>query len=377
MTNARNLKIPKKVIALVPNVLGWSPGQRVRIELWATFLEEAGWTVEFLPFEDDNLHNILYRSGSTFGKAKHLFGCYRRRLRQVLNGFSADVIFVYREAALVGPALIERLAARQRIPIIYDIDDPVFLFYRSPVNGWASILKFPRKTHKLFRLSTRVLAINHLIGDYAAKYNPAVEIMPNCVDTDYYKPLPARSVRKKAQLVWIGSHSTMSNLETIARPLARLQANHDSPFLVIGSGEINLPGVKADFRQWSAETEVSDLQQGDIGLLPLIEGSWNNWKFFYKLVQYMAIGLPVVAQKMGSNSEVIENGVNGFLVETEEEWFEKLDLLASNEELRRKIGAAARQTVEERFSTRIQMPRLIEIFEKVRRESKQSEVANK
>jgi glycosyltransferase involved in cell wall biosynthesis len=358
-------KSPSKTIAaLVPNILGFSPGQRVRIELWEKYLKEAGWSVEFFPFEDEALHEVLYKSGNSLQKGIRLFQCYRRQLEVVRQKISSDVIFIFREAALIGPAFIERRAARLNTPIVFDIDDPVFLPYRSPVNGWASLLKFSKKTHELFRLSTHIIAINRLIGDYAAQYNPNVTIIPNCIDTNKYKPLEnKRDAGKGVRLVWIGSHSTMQNLAMIKEPLKKLQTEFEAPLLVIGAGEADLEGVQTEMRQWSAETEVGDLQEGDIGVLPLNDLAWNNWKFFFKAIQYMAVGIPVVARRMGSNSEVIRDGINGFLVETMDEWYERLKLLVADRELRIKMGEAARQTIVEKYSLQIQMPQLVKVFE--------------
>ena len=120
----------KRLIAIVPNRLGVSPGQRVRIESWAPHLEKAGWKVDFYPFEDSALHDVLYESGARYLKARRLASCYLRQLRLIMNAPPCDLVFIYREAALVGPAILERLARRFGAPIVYDIDDPVFLPYR-------------------------------------------------------------------------------------------------------------------------------------------------------------------------------------------------------------------------------------------------------
>jgi Glycosyltransferase len=356
----------KKIAAFVPNVLGFSPGQRVRIELWAKYLKEAGWEVEFFPFEDDRLHEVLYGGSNFIPKIGGLIRCYEKQMEAVLRQLPADVIFIYREAALIGPSLLEKLAARQRIPIVYDLDDPVFLPYKSPANSWASLLKFSRKTHSILRLSERVITINKLIGDYASRYNPSVTIIPNCIDTDKYFPLEeGKKLRNlnSTNLIWIGSQSTMQNLSEIAEPIRRLQQEHSSPLTVIGAGEIDIGIEEIIVRQWSAESELVDLQTGDIGLLPLNDLIWNKWKFFYKAIQYMAIGIPVVARRIGSNSEVIEDGVNGFLVETSEEWYDRLKYLICNPEVRMKMGVSARRTVLDRFSLKTQMPRLLGVFE--------------
>lgn len=364
----------KRIAALVPNVLGFSPGQRVRIELWEKYLEEAGWSIEYFPFEDAALHEVLYEPGNQVAKANRIMQCYRRQLSRTTKNFSADVVFIYREAALIGPALPERLAARQNIPVIYDIDDPVFLPYRSPMNGWASLLKFSKKTHKIFNLSARVIAINKIIGDYAAQYNPNVSVVPNCVDTEKYtmsrKHENGFDKKERARLVWIGSRSTMPNLLEIAEPLRRLSAENKTSLLVVGAGEARIEGVDLEMVQWSAQSEVAEIQRGDVGLLPLSKLEWNNWKFFYKIIQYMAVGLPVVASRMGSSSEIIEDGVTGFLVETPDEWFDRLKLLTSDRDLRLKMGRAARKKVIENYSVQSQMPRVVEIFENVLKQSK-------
>lgn len=364
----------RRIAALVPNVLGFSPGQRVRIELWAEHLKPLGWTVDFYPFEDKALHDVLYQSGSHHaGKAMGMLRCYAQQLKRIMRRPPCDVLFIYREAALIGPAVIERLGKRLGVPIVYDIDDPVFVPYRSPINSWFSLLKFPGKTHSLFRMSDQVISINRLMGDYAAQYNPHVAVIPNCVDTETYRPASdwpgggdgAPNGDGDVRIVWMGSKSTMPNLQAIAEPLAKLQTAHPAPLRVIGVGELDLPGVKVEMRQWSAAAEVPELQQCHIGLVPLPDLPWNKWKFFLKVVQYMAVGLPVIAHRMGSNSEVIQDGVNGFLVETPEEWHDRMKLLVEDHELRRRMSKAARQTAVENYSTSVQMPRLAQVFDDV------------
>ena len=354
----------KRIAALVPNILGVAPGQRVRIETWAEHLRAAGWEVDFYPFEDERLHEVLYHPAPPHVKLARLASCYKERLKLLKTGPPCDVLFICREIALVGPELIESRFRRPGVPIIYDVDDPVFLPYRSPMNGWFSLLKFPRKTHRLFRLSDHIIAINGLLADYARRFNPSVSIVPNCVDTDKYCPAP-RTDDGVVRLVWIGSHSTMQNLRAIERALTGLDNDAPAVLRIIGPSEVSFAGIPTEVKRWSAETEVGELQSSDIGLLPLIDHSWHPWKFFFKTVQYMAVGLPVVARRMGSNAEIIQDGVNGFLVETEDEWRDRLRLLIQDAALRKRMGAAARATVVERFSTHVQMPRVVSIFEEV------------
>jgi glycosyltransferase involved in cell wall biosynthesis len=352
--------------AVVPYALGQAPGQRTRIELWAGYLEKAGWAVDFHPFEDAALHEILYTPGLSPAKAARLLACYRRHLLLAVKGVRCDLLYVYREASLVGPALTERLLHRQAVPLVYDLDDPIFLLYRSPANGWMSLMKFHRKTHALFRMSDRVIAINRLIGDYAARYNPSVSVIPICVDTERNRPIPAPAADEgPVRVAWSGSFSTVANLATIAGPLRRLQAETAARMRVVSSDAVQLDGVDVEFRKWSADGEMDSLADCHIGVVPLADRPWNRWKFNYKTVQYMAVGLPVVASRMGSNVEIVVDGVNGYLVDTEEEWFDRLRTLASDTGLRRRMGAAARATVVEHYSLKAQMPRMVSIFDDV------------
>ena len=354
----------KRIAALVPNKLGVSPGQRLRIEAWSKFLIDYGWQIDFYPFEDEKLHEIFYSPGRPVSKAFRMAACYLRQLRKVLSGIECDGFFIYREASLIGPSFLERLAKRKNVPIIYDIDDPIFLPYKSPVNGWMSLLKFSRKTHSLFRMSDRVISINRLIGDYAREFNDSVSVIPNFVDTDIYSPAKKNGT-SSTKIVWTGSVSTLQNLRTIAEPLRRLQSQFDVSMRIIANGETEIEGVKLEQRKWSPEAEVSNLKECDIGVVPLLDLEWNPWKFYLKTVQYMGVGLPVVARRIGSNSEVIQDGINGFLVETEKEWFDRLKLLIEDRELRHKMGAAARKTALEKYSIKSQMRNVADIFGEV------------
>ncbi|MDQ3643607.1 MAG: hypothetical protein M3450_19605, partial [Actinomycetota bacterium] len=169
----------RRLAALVPNMAGVAPGQRARIESWAPLLREHGWEVDLYPFEDARLHEVIYQPGRVAAKAARLLSCSLAQARRVATMPPCDLVLVYREAALVGPALLERLVARRSTPMVFDLDDPTFVPYRSPTSGWFSLLKFSKKTNALFRMSDAVIAGNPLIGEYAARYNASVTVVPN------------------------------------------------------------------------------------------------------------------------------------------------------------------------------------------------------
>ncbi|MDQ3190363.1 MAG: glycosyltransferase, partial [Bacteroidota bacterium] len=116
---------------------------------------------------------------------------------------------------------------------------------------------------------------------------------------------------------------------------------------------------------WNKETEIEDLSKIDIGIMPLPDDMWAKGKCGFKGLQYMALEIPSIMSPVGVNNEIIEDGVNGFLAKTEEEWFEKLSLLIESPAIRKRLGKAGRQTVEQRYSVKSQKERYLEVFEKV------------
>src|SRR5712691_5461801 len=131
-----------EVLALVPNQYGHAPGQRSSIELWENVLETAGIRIHYAPFETARLHEVLYRPGHYATKAAQMLRAYFERLKLLRELDQFDAVFVYREAALLGPAFLEKMVARRGKPIIYQLDDPLFVPYTSPSNGYLSYLKF-------------------------------------------------------------------------------------------------------------------------------------------------------------------------------------------------------------------------------------------
>src|SRR5262245_7290929 len=179
-----------RVLAIVPSRYNTSPGQRFRIEQWAPRLRAHGIEVDFAPFEDAALHDVLYRPGRHFEKAIQIGLALARRGSILAAAPTFDAVYLFREAALIGPAWLERWMGR-RVPIVFDFDDAIFERYRSPSNGYLSVLKCPGKTAAICRVSTHVIAGNPYLADYARQFSRSVTIVPTTIDTDVYKPSPA------------------------------------------------------------------------------------------------------------------------------------------------------------------------------------------
>ena len=332
------------------------------METWARLLAPRGIDIDFLPFASPALTDVLYREGQTVQKAMAMMSCYVDQLARVLRAQRPDVVYIYREAALIGPAIIERLTRRWKAPIIYDIDEPLFVPYASPRNGVLSRLRFQSKIRTLMQMSDHIFAVNRAIGDYAGKLTRRVSIVPMAADTDRYKPGAPLPKDAPLRIGWAGTRTSQKNLDLLTEPLARMNQSHGATLRVIADEPMTLPGVNLEFIPWAFEREVAQLQECQIGVVPIQRDEWCEWKFYFKLVQFMSLGLPVVATPIGSNLEIVEDGKNGFFADTPEQWHQRLTQLAGDPELRARLGKAARETVLARYSLRGQVDFLEGVF---------------
>jgi glycosyltransferase involved in cell wall biosynthesis len=350
-----------RVLAVVPSLYDTSPGQRFRIEQWEPILNEHGIELAYAPFETEELRGVLHTSGNIRAKVSAVVHNMRRRGRELgeLSGF--DLIYLFREAALLGPPWFERKAARSRLPVVFDFDDAIFHSYVSPSNGYLSYLKFPGKTAEICRLSTHVMAGNEYLADYARRYNSRVTIVPTTIDTEKYK-LVEKGEPVAVTIGWSGSFSTIQHLDTVRDVLAELAKTEDFRLRVVGATVYKIPGIDVESMQWRSATEIEDLSAIDIGIMPLPDDDWSKGKCGLKALQYMALGIPTICSPVGVNSTIIRDGENGYLADGPNEWIARLKQLIHSPELRRKIGSAGRKTVEEAYSAKVVAPRVAKIF---------------
>jgi glycosyltransferase involved in cell wall biosynthesis len=354
-----------KVLALLPYPLDTAPGQRYRIEQWAPYLRDHGIELVFAPFASPGLAARLYRPGGYAAKAVGMLTALARRARDAWSAHGYDAVFVPREASLVGPAWAERLARARRPALIYDFDDAVWLPYVSPSNRYLSYLKFPWKTRAICRMAGAVLAGNAHLADYARRYNRNVHVIPSTVSLRRYRSRPDRVCNGLPVIGWTGSHSSSQYLSLVHGALVRLRRRRPFRFVVIGVSGLAVPGLDVECREWSARTEVEDLWELDVGIMPLSDDRWARGKCGMKAIQYMGVGIPPVASPVGVNREIIQHGENGLLATTEDEWVEALDHLLTDSDLRRRLGRAARRTVEDTYSAEVQAPRVADVFRDV------------
>lgn len=340
-------------------------GCRFRIAQFAPHLRDHGFDLTISPFYSREYFAFVYRRGHFLKKAFGAVPLVWKRLRLLPQIRNYDLVFLYREAIPAGPPVVERSIARRGIPIVYDFDDAIFLPNVSEANQRMSFLKKPERVAELLRISTRVIAGNDFLASYARRHHPAVTVIPTAVDTDYFVPRADRAPAANRQLLvgWIGSPTTFQYLKALAPVLRDVAAAHPFTLRISGAGErADFPGVRTEQPSWSLDAEVPLFNTLDIGVYPLTDDDWARGKCGFKAIQCMACGVPVVAQAVGVNREIIRDGENGFLASSAEEWKDKLSRLLTDPGLRSRFAVAGRRTIEERYSLRVVAPRLAAVM---------------
>ena len=360
-------RITMRVLALMPALYDTSPGQRYRLEQWEPLLRERGVDITFAPFEDEDLHALLYQPGMMKKKLQLVTRGLGRRLSLVRKAKQYDLVYILREAALLGPPVFERLIAQSGVPVVFDFDDAIFVSYRSPSNGYLSYLKFASKTKTICRIASHVMVGNPYLAEYARQVNDRVTVIPTTIDTEKYRVPERREKSGPLVIGWTGSHSTVQHLDTMRGALKKLAERESFRLRVIGTPAYECAPVEVEAMRWRADTELEDLSEIDIGMMPLPDDRWSKGKCGLKALQFMALGIPTICSPVGVNTDIIQDGQNGFIAGTEDEWVEKLSRLLRSAELRRRLGDAGRATVEEQYSAITQTPRVYEIFKSVLR----------
>jgi len=329
---------------------------RLRIMQYLPYLKAAGITVRIDPFFESAYLERLYAKQSTTTAA---FRAYRHRLWQMLHRHRPDAIWLEKELFPWLPWAIERLFLPHGVPVISDYDDAIFHNY--DLHRMTLVQKiFGQKIDHLMGTSAVVLAGNAYLADRALKSGAAeVRIVPTVVDTEVYDAAAHAPQDRKLRIGWIGTPSTWTQYGAPMMPmLGSLAAEMDAKIVAVGAGSAAHPEAVLEIWPWSEDREVVDVRALDIGIMPLDDTPWSRGKCGYKLIQYMACGLPVVASPVGVNTDIVEHGVNGFLASNETEWRQALSTLLQDSDLRRRMGAAGRRKVETQYSLQVWGPRV-------------------
>lgn len=340
---------------MLPRYDAEGASSRLRTYQYMDALKDSGIDVEVYPLLGDGYVSSLYaQKVSSFAVARS----YSRRLRRILSASRYDAVWVEKEMLPWVPAWFEHVLLSQRVPVVVDYDDALFHRYdQHPARSIRAL--YGRKIDKVMSNADLVTAGNeYLLSRATTAGAKRVEWLPTVIDLERY-PLPKpRPQAEKVVVGWIGSPATAHYLREIASALHELGTRHSLHCVAIGARPDQVAGTPFEARIWSEASEVDALSEIDIGVMPLVDGEWERGKCGYKLIQYMAVGRPVVASPVGVNSSIVHVGANGYLADTTEQWIAALGRLIADPELRTKLGSTGRLQVERIYSLQAQAPRL-------------------
>jgi glycosyltransferase involved in cell wall biosynthesis len=228
--------------------------------------------------------------------------------------------------------------------VIYDFDDAIMYADRKPQG--SSRIRHHRFARSV-RTSRLVIAGNEYLAEHARRYGDNVRVLPTGLDLGAYTGGAPRPSDGLVRLVWIGGPSTLRYLREIGPALNEIGRRFPRVVLrVICNTFFDLESLAVEKRMWSQATEAADLNASDIGLSPLPDNRFTRGKCGFKILQYQAAGLPVVASPVGVNAQYVQDGITGFLAADTAQWVDRLCLLLENPERRVSLGRAARRAVE-------------------------------
>ena len=351
---------PIRVLCVTPYPTT-NAGVRLRIEQQLPELRRLGIEVTLSPFLDEVGLSVAFRRGYLLEKASAIARGFLRRVGDVFRLGRFHMLLVYRESSPFGPPFLERFAARRRMPIVHDFDEAIFVSNIHAANRAWGWLRDRRRPARVSAMATAVTVQNEYLAEFARRWNPLVAVIPTPVDTEARHP---RQGRKPGPVVigWLGSETTAPYLGIVDDVLARASEEADVIVRIVGGAYRNPRVRRLEVREFALEREQSDLEGFDIGILPEPDNDWTRGKGGYKALLYMAVGIPVVASRVGVNTDIVSNAETGFCVSTAEEWIAALRRLIADPALRERMGAAGRARVTERYSIQVIAPRMAKVI---------------
>lgn len=357
-----------KILFLAPYPVGCAPSQRFKYEQYYSHFRKNGFSVTTSSFVNRPFWGIIYKPGFLLQKISYTLRGYLIRIRDLFRLRSFDIVYIHLWVTPLGTPIFEWIVNLIAKRVIYDLDDMIYLGHSSEANKFFIGLKGKRKMPYLIKHANHVIVSSPELFEFAANINQKTTDITSSVDTDRFIASNDKVSADKLVIGWTGTHSTSKYLNLLNGVLQRLSAEIDFKLIVIGDESFACDGIDIDHREWTVETEVRELLDIDIGLYPLPFEQWIMGKSGLKAITYMSLGIPCVASAIGANMRVVEDEVTGYLVKTDDEWYDKIKILAENPEKRREMGANGRKVVEKKFSVKSNLENYLRVLNSVLQE---------
>jgi len=324
------------------------------------WLEAAGIEVTPEPlFSDVYVKGLQRNTKSPFEVVRAYVG----RIQALLASRKFDLLWIEKETLPWLPAWFEKVLTPGAVPYVLDYDDAVFHYYDKSLKTVVKAV-LAGKHPALMQGAALVVAGNDYLAEFARQAGaPHVKVVPTVIDLERYPMVSNKRLGGNVRpcVGWIGQRATASFLAPYAPLFERLTVEGQAHFAAVGIDAQSL-GLPMASIPWTEQTEVASIASFDIGIMPLLDGPFERGKCGYKLIQYMACGLPVVASPVGVNRKIVEHGVNGFLVDTPKQWEQALTKLLADPDLRQRMGQAGRQKVEREYCLQVTGPRMVALL---------------
>jgi glycosyltransferase involved in cell wall biosynthesis len=350
-----------KTILYLENFPIENAGYQYRAAKWAELLRAEGYKVDIWTLCENKA--LFENKIAEKPFSKFLLFALKKRFKQVLASRKYETVIVRRELLWFndyGNLFLDRLLLKIHPNAILDFDDDIAAAKNQPkkVHSLYSklLLENGNKFNDSLRLYKRFFVASNYLKDKVFQENPtlnpeAVRVIPTCVDYDNY---PAKEYPEKIEKLtfgWIGGDHNYLQLDTILPILNKLSVKEKFKLLVIGGTPYERDvNFELEFRKWSLETEVHDILNIDVGLMPLEENVRTKGKGGFKLIQYMGLGVVSVASAITINNEIVDKGNDSFLCKNEKDWLHILSFLLNNKNELKIIGEKARKKVLNYYS---------------------------
>ena len=347
-------------ILFLPKYTALGASSRMRTYQYLPFYKEAGIDCTVKPlFEDAYLEKLYAGKRAPFD----VIYSYAKRLGLFFTFHRYDKIFLEKEFFPYLPAFAVYLMVIFKKKYIVDYDDAIFHNYDQSSNFFVKMF-LGKKIDQVMKNAEVVIAGNSYLAKRAMKAGAKkVVIIPTVIDLERYPKPEFNKEEEKDDFVenrrvivgWIGTETTFQkHLLLIKDWLIKAQQIHHIELRIVGvlSSEVFM-GNHVKFLPWTADSEVANISEFDIGIMPLKNSCWEEGKCAYKLVQYLACGKPVIASDVGMNSQLCIDGETGYLADTEEAFLNSLYLLIKDEALRKRMGEKGRTLIEEKYNLQV------------------------
>ena len=351
------MKPTKKILFVCPYPVGQQAGQRFKYEQYFKLFQKNRFNIEVSPFIHPILWKVLYKKGNYFKKFVFSLYGYLRRICLIpfLNKY--DAIYIFMWVVPIGGNIIEKIYLKASNKVIYDIEDNILINFKRKDN-FISFLRSEKKIIYLIKNSDYIITSSPMLSKTCENISGGlkkVKYISASIQLNRYQPIKKHIEKNKIVIGWTGTHSSKKYLDILKNVFVKIKKKYpESQIKIISNFDYKIENIHINNTLWNKETEIKDLLEIDIGIYPLSLDKWVEGKSGLKALQYMALGIPVVATSVGMSKQIIDNMKNGILVHNNDaEWIDAIERLIKDYNLRNLIGNNSKKTIFEKYSTDI------------------------